>query len=151
MHHNNRFLLQLLPFFLVFVWILPAAAEVPDFVELADQLKPAVVNISTSKTVKQQRPRFPGGPQSPGHDMFEEFFERFFQDMPQRPRKERSLGSGFIISADGYILTNDHVVNGADVIKVKLSDGREFDGEVRGLDPKLDLALVKIDAGEGLP
>jgi serine protease Do len=63
-------------------------------------------------------------------------------------RKERSLGSGFIISADGYILTNDHVVDGADVIKVRLSDGREFNGTVQGLDPKLDLALIKIDVGQ---
>ncbi len=83
--------------------------------------------------------------------MFEEFFERFFRNAPQSPHKQRSLGSGFIISQDGYILTNDHVVDGADEIKVKLSDGREFTGEIRGLDPKLDLALIKIDAGEDLP
>ena len=71
--------------------------------------------------------------------------------MPKSSRKARSLGSGFIISGDGYILTNDHVVEGADEITVKLSDGREFSGEVRGLDPKLDLALIKIEAGEDLP
>jgi serine protease Do len=91
------------------------------------------------------------GPQGPGGDMFEEFFERFFRNAPQSPHKQRSLGSGFIISQDGYILTNDHVVDGADEIKVKLSDGREFTGEIRGLDSKLDLALIKIDAGEDLP
>lgn len=131
-------------------WAAPVAAEVPDFVELADQLKPAVVNISTAKTVKPRNPGLPG-PRSPGRDMFEEFFERFFQEMPRAPRTQRSLGTGFIISEDGYILTNDHVVNGADEITVKLSDGREFSGEVRGLDPKLDLALVKIEAGDNLP
>ena len=134
----------------MFSWAALAAAQPPDFVSLAEQLKPAVVNIGTAKTVKPRTPSYPG-PQGPHGDMFEEFFERFFRNAPQSPRKERSLGSGFIISQDGYILTNDHVVDGADEIKVKLSDGREFTGEIRGLDPKLDLALIKIDAGEDLP
>ena len=134
----------------MFSWTALAAAQPPDFVSLAEQLKPAVVNIGTAKTVKPRTPSYPG-PQGPHGDMFEEFFERFFRNAPQSPRKERSLGSGFIISQDGYILTNDHVVDGADEIKVKLSDGREFTGEIRGLDPKLDLALIKIDAGEDLP
>ncbi|HKL26463.1 MAG TPA: DegQ family serine endoprotease [Desulfuromonadales bacterium] len=126
-------------------------AATPDFVELAEKLKPAVVNISTSQTMQQRTPVFPG-PRGPGNDLFEEFFDRFFRGHPQQtPREKRSLGTGFIISKDGYILTNDHVVKDADVIKVKLADGREFDGEVRGLDPKLDLALVKIEAGTGLP
>ncbi len=137
--------------FLVCCWALPANAQPPDFVDLAEQLKPSVVNISTAKTVKSRTPSF-RGPRSPGGvDMFDEFFERFFREAPQSSRKVRSLGSGFIISEDGYILTNDHVVDGADEIKVKLSDGREFKGEVRGLDPKLDLALIKIEAGENLP
>jgi len=132
-------------------WSIPVLAEVPNFTELAEQLKPAVVNISTAKTVAQRSP-LRRGPRGPGQDLFDDFFERFFQDEPRRgPHRERSLGTGFIISADGYILTNDHVVDGADEIKVKLSDGREFSGEVRGLDPKLDLALVKIDAGGELP
>ncbi|MGK2943301.1 MAG: DegQ family serine endoprotease [Desulfuromonadales bacterium] len=131
--------------------VAPASAQPPDFVVLAEQLKPSVVNIRTAKTVKSLTPSF-RGPRTPGGgDPFEEFFERFFRDAPQSPRKERSLGSGFIISADGYILTNDHVVDGADEIKVKLSDGREFNAEIRGLDPKLDLALIKIEAGENLP
>ncbi len=136
---------------LVCCYIVPASAQPPDFVALAEQLKPSVVNIRTAKTVKSLTPSFPG-PRIPGRsDPFEEFFERFFRDAPQSPRTERSLGTGFIISADGYILTNDHVVESADEIKVKLSDGREFNGEVRGLDPKLDLALIKIEAGENLP
>jgi serine protease Do len=111
-------------------------AQPPDFVQLAEQLKPSVVNISTAQTVKPRTPAFPR-PGSPGNDMFEEFFEKFFRGHPQTPRKKRALGSGFIISKDGYILTNGHVVEDADVIKVKLSDG--------------DLALIKIEAGEGLP
>jgi serine protease Do len=126
------------------------AAPAPDFAALAEQLRPSVVNISTAKTIQPRSPVF-RGPQQPGRDLFEEFFERFFRDMPQSPHKERSLGTGFIISADGYILTNDHVVNGADEIKVKLSDGRVFSGTVRGVDPKLDLALIKIEAGQQLP
>jgi serine protease Do len=126
------------------------AAPVPDFATLAEQLKPSVVNISTAKTLKPRSPAY-HGPQRPEQELFDEFFERFFRDLPQSPRKERSLGTGFIISDDGYILTNDHVVDGADEIKVKLSDGRVFTGTVRGLDPKLDLALIKIEAGKQLP
>jgi serine protease Do len=129
---------------------LTPAATAPDFVALAKDLKPAVVNISTSKTVRLRRPVLPG-PRSPQQDFFDDFFDHFFQGQPQTPRKERSLGSGFVISADGYILTNDHVVNGADEIKVRLSDGRNFTATVKGLDPKLDLALLKIEAGDKLP
>jgi serine protease Do len=126
------------------------AATAPDFVVLVKDLKPAVVNISTSKTVRLRRPVLPG-PRSPQQDFFDDFFEHFFEGQPQTPRKERSLGSGFVISADGYILTNDHVVDGADEIKVRLSDGRNFTATVKGLDPKLDLALLKIEAGDKLP
>lgn len=127
-----------------------ANAAVPDFVTLTKALKPAVVNISTAKTVKPRRPTLPG-PRGPQMDPFEEFFERFFQGQPNQSRKERSLGSGFIISADGYILTNNHVVEGADEIKVKLADGRSFNAKIKGGDAKLDLALLKIDTGESLP
>lgn len=126
------------------------AGGAPDFATLAEQLRPSVVNISTAKTRKPQMPAF-RNPHQPGADMFDEFFGRFFRDLPQAPRKERSLGTGFIISDDGYILTNDHVVDGADEIQVKLADGRTFTGTVRGLDPKLDLALIKIEAGRQLP
>jgi serine protease Do len=132
-------------------WTVAADAQPPDFAVLAEQLKPAVVNISTEKTVRSGLPSLRSPDEPGGKDPFDEFFERFFRGTPQAPRKARSLGSGFIISADGYILTNEHVVDGADEIRVKLSDGREFSGEVRGLDPKLDLALVKIDAGGSLP
>lgn len=130
---------------------LSRAAVMPDFVVLAEQLKPAVVNIDTTKTVQTRRPTLPGmrGRQN---DLFDDFFEHFFQGQPNRPSQRRSLGSGFIISADGYILTNDHVVRGADEIKVKLADGRAFTAVLQGGDAKLDLALLKIDtAGEKLP
>ena len=129
-----------------------ARETTPDFVELAKRLKPAVVNISTSKTnkpVKRFRRQPPNNPF--GTDPFEDFFDRFFEEMPQRPYKERSLGSGFIISDDGYILTNNHVVAGADEVKVKLSDGKgEYRATVKGGDEKLDLALIKIDVKEHL-
>ena len=121
----------------------------PDFVDLAKKLKPAVVNISTSKTITPQRNI--QNPRSPlGQDPFEDFFNRFF-DVPQHQYKQRSLGSGFIISNNGFILTNNHVVGGADEIKVKLSDGREFKAVIKGTDQKLDLAVLKIDVKGQLP
>lgn len=121
----------------------------PDFVELAKKLKPAVVNITTTKVVNQQQLRRPQA--SPfGTDPFDDFFEKFFQDMPRRPFKQRGQGSGFSIG-DGYIFTNNHVVAGADEITVKLSDGREFKGQLKGTDEKLDLALVRIETKETLP
>jgi serine protease Do len=127
-----------------------AKAIIPDFVELAKKLKPAVVNVSTAKTIAPQK-KFHRAPSPFGPDPFEEFFEKFFENAPQRSLKQRSLGSGFIISDDGYILTNYHVVAGADEIKVKLSDKREFKAEVKGTDEKLDLALLKIDAKDQFP
>jgi serine protease Do len=143
-------LLLVVPAMALLVPVAVPAATVPDFVALAKELKPAVVNVSTSKVVKPKRPRLPG-PQSPDNDFFDQFFNRFFQGQPNVPRKERSLGSGFIISPDGYILTNEHVVDGADEIKVRLDDGRSFTAVVKGQDQKLDIALLKIDAGGDLP
>jgi serine protease Do len=135
---------------LVIALPLPAtAAAVPDFVSLSQQIKPSVVNISTSKTVRPKRPMLPG-PRSPYKDFFDDFFEHFFEGHPGVTRKESSLGSGLIISEDGYILTNDHVVSNADEIQVRLADGRTLNASIKGLDPKLDLALLKIDAAERL-
>lgn len=124
----------------------------PDFVELSKRLKPSVVNIGTEKTVKtQRRTQRPFGGGSPfGSDPFQEFFDRFFEDQMPQGYKQRSLGSGFVISEDGYILTNNHVIEGADDIKVKFDDGRELKGEIKGVDPKLDLALIKVNSREKL-
>lgn len=134
---------------LVLVMTMSASAwayELPDFVQLAQQNKPTVVNISTTKTVTQrQRPQ--RAPSSP----FDEFFDRFYNGQPRQPHTQRSLGSGFIISQDGYILTNGHVIDGADEIKIKLSDGRTFKATVKGADQKLDLALLKIEEEVELP
>jgi serine protease Do len=123
----------------------------PDFVELAKRLTPSVVNISTAKTVGSQR-RLGRPFNNPfGSTPFDDFFDRFFEEGPQRQQKQRSLGSGFIISKDGLILTNNHVVEGADEIKVKLTSGKEYKAEIKGRDQKLDLALVKINAAGDLP
>lgn len=125
------------------------------FADLAEQLKPAVVNIRTTKTVTtggigQFNQRFGRG--SPFEQFFgDEFFKRFFGDMPQRQFKQRSLGSGFVISKDGYIFTNYHVVEKADEILVKLSDEREFEAKVVGKDKNTDIALLKIEPDNSLP
>lgn len=130
-----------------------AKALNPDFVPLIKELKPAVVNIGTTTRVKGSR--LPSSPfmQSPfGPSPFDEFFGRFFEEpRQQRGMKKRSLGSGFLISNDGYILTNYHVVANADEVSVKLSDGREFKAAVKGSDEKLDLALLKIESKSPLP
>ncbi len=139
-----RFLVVTMLFSTLFSGAALAATITPDFVRLAKRLKPAVVNVSTSHTITpKKRP-------SMGNDPFQEYFDRFFGS-PQHPFKQKNLGSGFIISEDGYIITNNHVVADADEIKVKLSDGREFKGQVKGRDDKFDIALVKIDATGHLP
>lgn len=124
----------------------------PDFVELAKRLKPTVVNIGTEKKAKQQRRQqtrpFGGSPF--GNDPFQDFFDRFFDEQRPQGRGQKSLGSGFVISDDGYILTNNHVVDGADEIKVKFDNGKELKGELKGSDAKLDLALIKVTTDEKL-
>jgi len=113
------------------------------WVRLAKELTPSVVNISTTQVIKGRNMRFhsPFGEDDP----FNEFFKRFFGDQPKQ-FKSTSLGSGFIINKDGYILTNNHVVENATEISVKLGDGREFKAKVIGRDPKTDIALIKIEA-----
>lgn len=130
-----------------------AKALNPDFVALAKKLNPTVVNIRTAKTVKpKQRLRRQQQPNPFGNNFLDDFFNRFYDEIPQqRPHREQSLGTGFIISSDGYILTNFHVVNGADEVMVKLSDGREVKGEIKGSDDKVDLALIKISEKDPLP
>ncbi len=123
------------------------------FTELARNNSPAVVNIRTEKSgggAAQLFRGFKGNPYGKD-DHFKDFFEKFFGGRPDKPFKQRSLGSGFIIDADGHIVTNNHVVEGADKIKVILKDEREFDAEVKGRDPNTDLALIKIEADGKLP
>ncbi|HKQ23817.1 MAG TPA: DegQ family serine endoprotease [Burkholderiales bacterium] len=130
------------------LWFVPLAgiAQVqglPDFTELVEKQGAAVVNVSTTSAAR-------GGPQSqmPDDDPSNEFFRRF--GPPPRDYEARSLGSGFIISSDGYILTNAHVVEAAEDINVKLSDKREYKAKVIGADKRTDVAVIKIEAS-GLP
>jgi serine protease Do len=131
--------------------VVPAAAGLRmlpvDIPQLFKEVSPAVVNISTTQVVKLNRPRMrnPFGQQDP----FDEFFNNFFGRMPKE-QKRRSLGSGFIVSPDGYILTNNHVVEKADEVTVTLLDKEEFKAKVVGTDPKIDIALIKIDAKKKL-
>jgi len=119
-----------------------------NFSHLAKDVKPSVVNIRTVTTVKNGGNVFRHYFNSPhnGRNPFEEFWGPFLEQQPQRDYKQRSLGSGFIIDAEGYIVTNNHVVGNADQIKVKLFNENEFDAELVGRDPKTDLALIKIKA-----
>jgi serine protease Do len=125
--------------------------ELPDFTDLAEKQGPAVVNISTTQ-VHKARPFAHGMPFDEDDPAFE-FFRRFMpRQMPGKPQeyRSRSLGSGFIISADGYVLTNAHVVDGADEVDVILTDKRDFKARVVGADKRTDVALLKIEAS-GLP
>ncbi|HEY1058735.1 MAG TPA: DegQ family serine endoprotease [Limnobacter sp.] len=138
-----------------------AAKDLPDFSDLVEKVGPAVVNIRTTQKVSQVQqnamPNFPGLDPS---DPFYEFFKRFMPPMqPQQPQAPRGkserevpagVGSGFVIDSDGYILTNHHVVDGAESIIVTFPDKREFKGKVIGSDQRTDVALVKIE-GKGFP
>jgi serine protease Do len=135
-----------------------AVAGLPDFTDLVDKVGPAVVNIRTSQKVKL-------GQNQLDDDQAQEFFRRFFgAPAPQQPQQphpknrkqvpedqeqevDRGIGSGFIISADGYVLTNAHVVDGADEVRVTLTDKREFKAKVIGADKDTDVALIKIEGG----
>ncbi len=119
----------------------------PDFVALAKRMKPVVVNISTTQ-VSESRGQQEFGSPFGDDDPFNDFWRRFFGGpMPRGgPQRQRSLGSGFIIDADGSILTNNHVVENAQKIVVKLSDDQEYEAKVVGRDAKTDIAIIKINA-----
>jgi serine protease Do len=120
----------------------PATRPLPDFSSLVDQYGPAVVNISTTQKVSAQDRQSGLDPNDP----FYEFFRRFNIPMPEGNAIRQGLGSGFIVSPDGYILTNAHVVADATQVTVKLTDKREFKAKVIGADKRSDVGLVKIDA-----
>jgi serine protease Do len=131
----------------------PILSYPESFNQLAENSSPAVVNIRTIKTIKgggrvfRQFKKGPFGEDDPFHD----FFDRFFGDERPHDFKQRSLGSGFIIDKDGYIVTNNHVVENADKIEVILKDEKEFDAEIVGRDANTDLALIKIKPNRDLP
>lgn len=149
---------------LVLVALLPAVASaeirgLPDFTSVVNRASPAVVNISTTQKAKpstnNRRPNMPHGqpmPDMPDGTPFDEFFKKFFGEDGNNgePFDAKSLGSGFIISTDGYILTNNHVISDADEIIVRLNDRRELPAKVVGSDPRSDVAVLKINA-DNLP
>lgn len=121
-------------------------AQLPDFTELVKDVAPAVVNISTRSAQSSRQPQ-----EMPDLDQLPPFFREFFErglPMPPQEREGRSLGSGFIFSDDGYILTNNHVVENAETVIVRLNDRREFIAEILGTDPRSDIALLKISASD---
>ncbi|MDB2600063.1 MAG: Do family serine endopeptidase [Amylibacter sp.] len=122
------------------------------FADLAEELSPSVVNITTSTTIAgvtdQARPQIPEG--SPFEDLFKDFFNNG-EGGQARPRRSSALGSGFVISADGYIVTNNHVIDKADEIVIEFFDGKELVAELVGRDPKTDIAVLKVEATEPLP
>ncbi|MCK5423967.1 MAG: trypsin-like peptidase domain-containing protein, partial [Emcibacter sp.] len=140
-----------------YVVISPVAAlakGAPDsFADLAEKLLPAVVNVNTTQTIKVERRSMP---QIPG---MEEFFKRYGREKDskkngdERPltRQRQSLGSGFVIDPSGIIITNNHVIDKADEVMIKMHDGREFKAVVIGKDSKLDLAVLKVETDKPLP
>ena len=135
--------------------ILPPSGAPATFADVIDAVKPAVVNISITATMAHPfSGRTPGNP--PSDVPFEEFLRRFFERQSFRKSQGsaapiRGMGSGFIVDADGYVVTNHHVIERADKIQVIMNDGERYDAELVGSDAKTDLALLKIDADESLP
>jgi serine protease Do len=139
-----------------FVWSLVFAGFVqaqalPDFADLAEKQGAAVVNISTTQVMRGHPGighGFPFDEDDPAYEFFKRFAPRGFPGIPNMPREfqNKSLGSGFIISTDGYVLTNAHVIDGADEVVVKLADKREIKAKVIGADKRTDVALIKIEA-----
>ncbi|MDP5069971.1 MAG: S1C family serine protease, partial [Congregibacter sp.] len=125
------------------------AVELPDFTKIVAKHSPAVVKIIVEASAKSAGPEV-------DQEEIPEFLRRYFQmpdspQGPQGPQERMATGSGFIISDDGYVVTNHHVVEGADVVTVRLSDRREYEAEVVGLDPRSDLALLRIEEASKLP
>ena len=124
-------------------------SDLPNFASLAEQVTPAVVNVSVTKVIKS-----PAQNEMRRGPFNDPFFDDFFgspYNPPNRDRKVASGGSGFIISADGYILTNHHVIEDASEVVISLQDRREFSAEIIGSDKKSDVALLKVKTNENLP
>ncbi len=129
------------------------AQIVPDsFADLAEQISPSVVNITTSAVVAaptDNRPMVPEG--SPFEEFFRDFMPPGADRGPREPRRSEALGSGFVISEDGYIVTNNHVIEGADEIEIEFFSGNRLKAELVGTDPKTDIALLKVTSDQPLP
>jgi serine protease Do len=151
----NRIVTVTAALLLAAAWSAGAGARVlPDFAELVERNHTSVVNISTTKKLEPRRD-LPPGAEVPEleNTPFGDLFRRFFGDREGFPERfdSQSLGSGFIISTDGYVLTNHHVVEGADSIIVRMHDRRELVAEVIGSDERSDIALLKVENGDDLP
>ena len=144
------YLIGALAMLFVLMQALVAQARPDSLAPLAEQVSPAVVNITTSTTVEGRT-----GPQGivPEGSPFEDFFRDFQNrnDNDRRPRRSSALGSGFVISEDGYVVTNNHVIDGADEITIEFFSGTELAAEVVGTDPNTDIALLKVEADGPLP
>ncbi|WP_135506796.1 Do family serine endopeptidase [Roseovarius aestuariivivens] len=135
---------------LVIAQAIAAQARPESFADLAEKISPAVVNITTSTVVAQGTGPSPIVPEgSPFEDFFREFQDRNRDG--DRPRRSSALGSGFVISEDGFVVTNNHVIESADEIVIEFFSGQELVAEVIGTDPKTDIALLKVEADEPLP
>ncbi len=149
----NRFILQL-TFSVTFAFLsFSAQAQLPDFTGIVDEAKNSVVNISTTKkTSKNDIKKHLKIPDLPEDSPFGELFKKFLDpdNFNFKDRKSSSLGSGFIISKDGYIMTNHHVIDGADEVIVRLNNREEYEAEIIGSDKDSDVALLKVD-GKNLP
>ena len=126
------------------------------FADVVEEVSPAVVNIAITKSMAVMPAAGLPGPNfgpGPGDRQYDEFFGRFFDmpSVPRAPQEVQGVGSGFLVDADGYVVTNHHVIDGATTITVTLQDGRKFDGTLVGQDPKTDLALLKIEDSASLP
>lgn len=149
--------------FVFLILLLPslvAAEALPDFRALVRENGKAVVNISTKTDTEKKSapsmPGLPGMPELPDDSPLKDFFEHFFGDAPpgDSPHPfgpQSSLGSGFIVSKDGYVISNEHVIRGANEVVVRLSDRREFTASIVGTDERSDIAVLKIDTDEDLP
>ncbi len=148
----NRVGLMFLAAFLVLLNSLSAVrAQIPNsFADLAEQVSPAVVNITTS-TIINRRSDMPGQESNPFNDLFNEFNRRNGGGAPEQERRGTALGSGFIISADGYVVTNNHVIEDADEIVIELFNGGMLDATVVGVDLRTDIALLKVESDSPLP
>jgi len=142
----------LLTFLFLIVQADRAGAAAPDsFADLAEKVSPAVVNITTSTTIAAAAD---DGPVVPEGSPFEDFFEQFRDQQnqnPQRPRRSQALGSGFVISEDGFIVTNNHVIDGADEISIEFFSGEVLPATLVGRDANTDIALLKVDSDAPLP
>ncbi|MEL7254673.1 MAG: Do family serine endopeptidase [Pseudomonadota bacterium] len=142
------FWLTLLASVLILAQAIAAQARPESFADLAEGVSPAVVNITTSTVVSQSTNQSPIVPEG---SPFEDFFREFQDRNGDRPRRSSALGSGFVISEDGYVVTNNHVIEAADEIIIEFFTGEELEATLIGTDPKTDIALLKVDADQPLP